>query len=863
MNSSQLPKRFLNLFEWFCKPDLFEELQGDLEEAFEENTKLYGARKARNIYRLEVLKMLRPSVVGFGQFHSKFNHIVMFKNYFKTSIRSMMKNPLSSFINIFGLSVAIGICLIVYAFIDLDISIDQFHENKHKVHLVTAFVDQDGEIHQYGQSPLPLAQMLKNDLPQVDKTSRVQDINSVVKLEDKVFHERMRLVDPEFLEMMTFPMQWGSAKTISDPNSIILSNDMSIKYFGDLNPVGEDLLITFGNDKIKSFSVSAVAAPFPNAHAIDFDFLINFENIKQATDNYDQDNWNHLIAATLIHVDQPTHLDLVLDQLDQYRVIQNASNPDKTVHSVDLISLADLHMASNDIRNGISYGVRKEGWVILSIMAGFVLLLACMNYINIGIVSAAKRLKEIGVRKVIGANRSAVLFQLLAENLLLTSFALLFGLFLAYSTFIPWFNSLFGRGLELTLTQSTLWLFLGSMLLITGFASGIYPALYISKFQVVGIFRGSVKLGKKSFMTKVFLTFQLVLAFITMAGGVWFTQNNAYQATRSWGYEADQALYIDVPDRSAFEKMYAAMTQNPDVISVAGSSQHLGHHIPQITIQRPDRSFDVGLMQVGSNYVETMGLDLLTGRSFAASRESDKQMILVNEEFTKNLLMDDPIGEVIKVDSARYEIKGVVKNFHNRNFDHKIQPIIFNLADKENFRFLSVKVNDGKQPDVYQALRTEWIANLPNTPFRGGYQSGVFNGYFDYLDSGAEFMRALAFVSILLASLGLYGLITLNISGRIKEFSIRKVLGAQLSHVAKIISTQYLPLFAVSMILGGPLAYWLIQTLFDTVSVYHMPMNYTGLIIASIFLLLVLFFVIWVQVRNLSKSNAVEGLRME
>ena len=863
MNPSRTPVWFTRFFEWFCKAELFEELQGDLEEAFEENVQIHGARKARNIYRLEVLKMLRPSVIGFGHTYSKFNHFIMFKNYFKTSMRSMMKNPLSSFINIFGLSVAIGICLIVYAFIDQDISVDQFHENKHQVHLVTAFADQDGEVLQYGQTPLPLATHLQADLPQVEKSSRVQDINTVVKFEDRVFHERIRLVDPAFLDMLTFPMQWGSSKTLNDPNSIILSNDMAIKYFGDLNPVGKGLQVDFGNEKTKSFSISAVAAPFPNSHAIAFDFLVKFDNIKQATDNYDDDNWNQSIAATLIQVNQPAHVDVVSDQLDHYRILQNASNPNKAINSFGLVSLADLHMMSNDIQNGISYGVSKEGWVILSIMASFVLLLACMNYINIGIVSAAKRLKEIGVRKVIGANRRLVMVQLLTENILLTTFAMLFGLFLAYSTFIPWFNGLFGRGLELNLTQLNLWLFLGGALLVTGLASGIYPALYISKFQVVGIFRGSITLGKKGFMTKVFLTFQLVLAFITISGGVWFTQNNAYQATRSWGYQADKVLYIDVPDRSAFEQLQAAMSQNPDVVSISGSTQHMGHRVPQKSISRPDRDYTVGMMRVGSNYFETMGLELLEGRTFEDHSEMDKQKILVNEEFVSNLQMNDPIGEVIKVDSSRFEIIGVVKNFHNRDFDHKIQPIAFSLTDKDEFRFLSVKVNDGTQPDVYQALREQWMAHLPNTPFRGGYQSGAFNGYFEYLDSSAEFMRALAFVSILLASLGLYGLITLNVSGRIKEFSIRKVLGARLSHIASIISTQYVPLFTISMLLGAPAGYWLIQTLFDTVFAYHMPMNFTGLMIAGAFLLAVLALVTWVQVRKLSKSNAVDGLRTE
>ncbi|MDW3210678.1 MAG: FtsX-like permease family protein [Reichenbachiella sp.] len=859
----QLPKLYLKLFEWFCRTELFEELQGDLEEAFEENIKLYGARKARNIYRLEVLKMIRPSVVGFGQFYSKFNHLIMFKNYFKTSMRSMMRSPLSSFINVFGLSVAIGICLIVYAFIDQDISVDQFHKNKHEVHVVTAFSNEDGELLQYGQTPLPLAQMLEKDFPQIDQVCRIEDLGIVLKYGDKVFHERVRMVDPTFLEMFTFPMQWGDTRSLKDPNSIILSDEMSVKYFGDLNPVGKDLLMKFEDEYIKSFTISGVAAPFPKSHAIDFDFLVNFENIRQAETAYDPANWNRSINATLISIRNPSNIDVISDGMDAYKLLQNESNPNRPIESFALVSIANLHAASNDIINGISYGMRKEGWVILSIMAGFILLLACMNYINIGIVSAAKRLKEIGVRKVIGANRGLVIIQFLAENVLLTFFALLFGLFLAYSTFIPWFNGLFGRGLELVLMDIDLWIFLFGMLLLTGLASGIYPALYISKFQVVGIFRGSVRLGKKNPLTKIFLTFQLILAFIAISGGVWFTQNNAYQSTRSWGYEPSEALYVDVPDQSAFDQLYASMSQNPNVLSISGSSQHLGHGMPKVTLDLPDRKYEVGQFAVDAYYFETMGLDILEGRAFKPNLESDKRAIVVNEQFVHNLALQQPIGEIVKMDSSRFEIVGVVKDFHNWDFDTKIQPMIFKVAATKDFRYLSMKVRSGKQSDVYQGLREEWMGHFPNTPFQGGYQEGVFSGYFDYLDSSAEFMRALAIVAIILASLGLYGLITLNVSGRVREFSIRKVLGASVQSVATMITKQYVLLFVLSMLIGAPAGYFLIETLFDTVFAYHMPMNYSGLIISACFLVSVLLSTIFTQVRKISRSNPVDGLKVE
>lgn len=788
----------------------------------------------------------------------------MFKNYFKTSFRSMMRNPLSSCINVFGLSVAIGICLIVYAFIDQDISVDQFHKNKQEVYMATAYSNQEGELVQYGQTPTPLAQMLKGDFPQLTQVCRVEDANVVLKHGDKVFHERVRFVDPSFLDMLTFPMQWGASSTLNDPNSIILSDEMAVKYFGDLNPVDKDLLMKFDDGSIKTFTITGVTAPFPKAHAIHFDYLVNYENIEKTDPSYDPADWARSVNATLVRVDVPSNIGVIERGMDKYKKLQNQVNNEKPIESFSFVSIADLHEASNDIRNGISYGTRKEGWVILSIMALFILTLACFNYINIAIVSASKRLKEIGVRKVIGANRGLVIIQFLAENLLVMSFAILFGLFLGYSTFIPWFNGLFGRGLELVLLDLNLWVFLLTMLLLTGLASGIYPAFYISKFQVIGIFRGSLQFGKKNPLTKIFLTFQLALAFIAISGGVWMTQNKNYQINRSWGYQPAEVLYTDVPDQSAFDQLYAVMSQNPDVLSISGSRQHLGHGLPDVVLHRPDRQYEVSQFSVGANYFETMGLDIIEGRSFQSNLESDKLSLIVNEQFVHNLSLESPIGEIVKMDdSLRYEIVGVVKDFHNWDFDYKIEPTVFRTANTKDFRYLSMKVRSGQQSDVYQALREQWITHFPNTPFQGGYQEGVFAGYFDYMDSAAEFMRALAFVAILLASLGLYGLIRLNISGRVREFSIRKVLGASLKSIAVIITKQYVLLFVISMLVGAPAGYVMMETLFDTVFTYHMPMNYSGLVISVVLLTAVLLATVYTQVRKLAKSNPVDGLKVE
>src|SRR5687768_7057201 len=224
------PKWPLKFLRFFVKKEYLEEIEGDMEEIFYDNVERLSIRKARRIYTWEMLKLFRPILLKNLRHNTSLNHYPMFKNYFKTSFRSLMKNPLTSSINVIGLSVAIGICLVVYAFLEFDHSIDQFHKNKNQVYLATFFANRDGAPQQYGLTPRPLGEMLKGDFAQIKNVCRIEDGNVVVKYEDNVFHERVRYTDAAFLEMFTFPLKWGTTSSLSDLNSIILSEEMSIKY---------------------------------------------------------------------------------------------------------------------------------------------------------------------------------------------------------------------------------------------------------------------------------------------------------------------------------------------------------------------------------------------------------------------------------------------------------------------------------------------------------------------------------------------------------------------------------------------------------------------------------------------------------
>lgn len=849
-------------FKWYCKRDRYEELHGDLEEFFFENVAERGLLRARFYYLRDIIRCCQPYAWKKPKIYTN-THIIMFRNYFKTALRSTLRNPVTSFINVFGLSMAIGICIVVYAFIKRDSDVDRFHEHKDNVFLTTFYADRNGSPEQYGFTPAPLAKMLEQDQPHITKVSRIKNSNVVVKHGDRVFYEMLKFVDPEYLEMFTFPLKWGTSASLKDVNSVILSQAASVKYFGEENPLGQDILIRFNGGAKKYFKVSGVAEAFPEARIIDFDFLINFENVKVGQPGFDTEDWGDYVAATLIQLDDSEAIEGIKADMEKYKTLQNPVGGDWAISAFDFHSIHNLHYSSANIINGISNDTMAPGRIVLPIIGIFMLALACFNYINMAIASATKRLKEIGVRKVIGANKVKVIVQFLAENIFMTFFALLIGVILSVTLLMPWFAGISDLHLDLSMMDTNLWAFLITLLLFTGIASGAYPALYISRFQAVNIFKGSTRFGKKNLLTKVFLGFQLILACITITGAVTFSQNTQYQSERSWGYNQSETLYATVPNGRAHDQLAAVMSQNPDVLSMAGTTHHLGRGYSQAIIHLPEREYETVEMFVSPEYFETMGVPLVEGRTFSKTPQSDQKALVVNETFVRRLGFSEPMNQVVTLDSTRYQIIGVVKDTHAYNFGNPIRPTIYRVAVKDNYYFLTINARAGRQSEVLDELKAEWLELFPEEPFLGGLQEDVWPGYFERVDSYERFNKAIAMVAVLLAGLGLYGLVSLNISGRLREFSIRKVLGANHKHIARTIGKQYFAFTMIALLIGAPVSYKLVEAELQLLFVYALPMNLVGVTVAVVVLLAVFAFVISTRVFKVSRSNPVNGLRTE
>jgi ABC-type antimicrobial peptide transport system permease subunit len=858
---NQIPRLPYLLFRWYCKRELYEELHGDLEEFFYERVEEKGLLKAKLMYWLDVIKCCQP--YAWKDLESQNSEIIMLKNYFKTGIRSMRRAPLSTFINVSGLSVAIAICMVVYAFMLFDYSIDTHHENKDVVFLTTSYVDREGELLQYGFTPCPLGEAMLEEIPQVIDFSRLSDQNAVMKHGDNVFHERIRLVDPSFLQMMTFPLSVGNANSLNDLSSVILSYNMAIKYFGELDVVGEQIKLIVNDEVQKTFAVAGVAEPFPDEHIIDFEFLINLENITLFEPTFAENNWAVFIDATLIQVDQPQSIVEVSKQMTSYVELQNEVENDWPVKSYGFSPIATLHHDSGFIKEGISYDGRKPGRITLPLVGGLMLLLACLNYINLAIVLATKRLKEIGVRKMMGAVRRGVITQFLFENLVTTGFATILGWLVAWLIFIPGFSHIAHINYSLDFTDPYLWIISLLIMVTTSVVSGLYPALFISKFKAITIFKSAVKFKSRNPLTKILLGVQLVLACVTITNAITFVQNNAFQNEIDWGYNPRNMIYAKVANDTDYEMLRGAIGAHSDVLEVSGGENHVGISQTKAIVHRTDRDFEVNRLNVAPDYLATLGFELLEGRHFNPGQYSDQQSVIINHKMATTMDMSTTIGSQFRLDSVNYTIVGVIDDFHFYNFYSDIKPTIFMVASSDDFRFMTVRTESGSSRKVMEELKAQWATLIPEKPFEGNYQTDVWGDYFQSIENFALFNKAISFITVLMVCLGLYGLIAMNISNRIRELSIRMVLGAGWVNMTRLLSRQYVLIILTALIGGSWVSYLVSDAQLEMLFHYRIPSVWPGVLLASLLLVAILAIVFVIQIKRIGDLNPVDGIRSE
>ncbi len=581
----------------------------------------------------------------------------MFKNYLKVAVRNLLSNKLYAFINIIGLGVAIAFCVVAYLNHTYNYEFDGFHQNAERIFRVKTVRIVNGVERRLGIAPRPLGPALAADFSAVENSIRLTTAGAVFKIGDNVFNENVLHADPSFFEMFTFPLKYGSPDVLQDKGKIVLSEEMALKYFANENPLGKQITVRYGDGITREFLVGAVVEKIPDPSSIQFDALASLDILVDVGSDKENDwaDWAHAVFVRVSDAKQVTDIE---NRMTPYIAAHNAAAPDFQIVQLYFDSLKNLgrNAWSENLDSDIlKRAMHPAGMISPSIIALLLLLMACFNYINTSIAFSSKRLKEIGVRKVIGGGRRQIIVQFMSENLLLCTLALILGVALS-EIFVPIHDNMW-KYFELTLDYSEnlgLLAFLAGLLLFVGMVAGGYPAFYISAYQPVSILRGKQKFGGASMLSRILLAFQFTVSVLTVIASLVFVQNADFLKNIDLGYNRDQVTVVPLADAKNYEPYRNAIEKNSGIVRLSGCQDQVGLRWRTRPVESASLKSQADVLGVGPDYLETMSLRLVTGRGFGQNLATDvDESVIVNQRLVREFGWEEPLGQTLTTDSTR------------------------------------------------------------------------------------------------------------------------------------------------------------------------------------------------------------------
>lgn len=788
----------------------------------------------------------------------------MFKNYFKLAYRKIALNKAISTINIFGLSIAIGVCIAVFLYLNNHSTMDNFHENGERIFMIEYEVETNGEIETWGSTPRPLAAALANDFPQIEHAVRVETKGSKVYLTDNIFNERVYFADRDYFNMFSFSLEDGSPEILHQPDGIILSAAVAEKYFPKEDPIGQVLTIVFDNQIKKVLTVKGVASPFPENTGFKFDILAGF-SLLQSLEKEKLNDWS-TYTGTFVQVQKGTDIAIIAESMDKYVALHNASNESIAIQSFVFDNLIYPNANAFDVKNRPAVALSPMTMIMFSLIALIMMALSCFNYINISLGFASKRLKEIGVRKAIGGKKMELVLQFMSENLLLCSIALLLGLAIAQIIFIPLFNSINPLQISLSLDKNPqLWTFLFGLLAFTAVASGAYPAFYISAFQPAAIFKGSQQVIKKNKTTRLFLSLQFLLTFIAVIFCSLIFYVGKYHESLSWGYQANETMVVRLENAKQYDQLKNELYQNPYVNQIGGAEHHVGESMTRSRIMIGSAEKEVLTYQVGANYFESIGLQLRHGRFFDAHlSKEDATGVVVNQRLVDKQNWENPINQSFRKDGETYRIIGVVENFKFAGFS-KTLPVVFFQGPKERFNYLTVRFEHGANQAVEDFTKNSWVKLYHDSPFNFFHQKLVFDAFYQRFNKVSLTYSFLSGLALLIACLGLFGLASQNYARYLKEASIRKVLGATTQQILLLGNRHFIWMLLITSLLATGICWVGAQFGFKAVEEYIgiVELGIAPYVVGNLLVFLTAIIAVGAQSYQLIKIAPADALRNE
>lgn len=779
----------------------------------------------------------------------------MFKNYLKVALRNIRKHKGYSFINIAGLAIGMACCILIFLWVQHEVSFNRFHKNADNIYRIYTDFHYEQGVFPFSNIPQPVASELQKTVPEINLAVRLLDGASTIKLDDLIFYEKSILyVDPSLFDVFTFPLVQGDSQAfLSDPFSVLLTERVAKKYFGERDPIGEILTM----DQEHQVKVTGIVKNTPDNSSIVFDFLVPYSYL-DAT-GYDTNNWDSWNCQTYVFLNKNVSLQ---------QVEQKISNFPKTFHPDEeayfkLQSLKDIRLYNLDGTMGSIKDI-----YILSLIALFILVIACINFMNLATARSAKRSREVGLRKVVGAKRAQIIGQFYGESLFLTVIALGIALVLA-ELLLPFFNRLSGKSLTLGFSENLLiYLALAGIALFTGVVSGSYPAVYLSSFLPIKVLKGSFRSSSSSStFRKVLVVFQFSLSILLIICTAVISSQLNYIQNKDLGFDRENLIYVGMDDESIvrnFDAIKAETLKNASIRNITRTFQIPSYNRYSSDAdwegKSPSQNINFNISIVDPDYLDTMKLELITGRNFSWDLSTDTSHYILNEEAVKRMGIDAPVGKWMD-SHEKGKIIGVVKDYHYMPFTYEIQPLILQYRPSL-YRYAMIRIEGADIPQTLGFLEGLWEKFAPNYPFESYFLNEDFGAIYQNERRMGEILRYFTLLAIFISCLGLFGLASFMAEQRTKEIGIRKILGAKVSGIMVLLSKEFFKWVLVANFLAWPVAYYSMSRWLKGFA-YSADIKIITFVLAGALALIIAALTVGVQAVKAAVAHPVDSLRYE
>jgi len=734
----------------------------------------------------------------------------MLKNYLKIAWRNLWRNTSFSILNILGLSMGLAVTGLIALWMGHELGIEQFHENKDRIYQVYNQYPVDGELWTWNSTPKIMAPTIKKDFPEVERISRYNyDDTFLFSIGDKRLKATGTTVDPDFLHIFSFPLVKGVPESALEAvNSIVVTESFAQILFGEEEPMGQ--VVKLNNRDL--FTVTGVLQDLPKNSQFDHQFLLPWTYFEQ---QYGVDeNWGNNSVATFILLQKGTDYTAFSQKIKTLRKTYDKGDPDTVTY---LYPFVRTHLYGN-----FEDGVEKGGYIItirlFGIIGAIVLLLACINFMNLSTARSEKRAKEVGIRKVIGAHKMGLVGQFMAESILLSFLSAMLA-FVIILLVLPSFNQLIHRNLEMDLTEPMLWLITFSIILVTGILAGSYPALYLSSFRPAAILRGTFKkINTLITPRKVLVITQFAVAIVLITATIFVKRQLVHVQNRQTGYQAEQLIYAP---------MEGDLLENYNLIKkdllASGAAMAVTKTLSPITEnwsnswgmnwagKDPDDNTLILRFSADADVIETFGLELVEGRDFDYTQfPTDSTAMIINEAAARHMGFSEPIGQIIGDMGEKWHVVGVVKDFVMGSPFQKIEPMIIHSGMGNNI--IDIKLNRNRSiADNLAQIESVFKKYNPAYPFNYKFVDEEYADKFADQKRTESLASLFTVLAILISCLGLFGLSSFMAENRIKEIGVRKVLGASVASVTALLSKDFLKLVLIAFILALPLSWYAVD----------------------------------------------------